>query len=354
MVTHGGNIVSVISSIASGWGFSKIELDKAEEELKDEPLEYIFSRLVAIIRTFGFSSIYVLIDRIDEVQDLSNDAKLSFRFIEPLITNLHLLETNHCAFKFFLWDQTEDSLSTSAFRRDRVPVYTLNWSQGELEDMLSRRVQAFSDGKISSINDMLASDVKLDLHKLVCLLSKGSPRDVIRLVGRVVDEHTRVEDSSHPIDLKSIEAAIKKFSRERSFELYGGRIEELSKIGMISFTIGDLANDVFRISHQAARNKIQNFLNVGAALKSGEIENPGNRPLHQYSLGDPRLAFFVLSSDSVKNILLYNCFVCPRCATLLVREGEEVSCDNCSLEFASNASESLWTKCLRTTEAVAR
>jgi hypothetical protein len=179
---HRNNIVAVVSAIATGWGFSKIDIDSAEAELREEPVSYLMARLVDIIRSFGFSSVYILIDRVDEVPELGNDSDLSFRFIEPILTSLHVLEMNNVAFKVFLWDKTEDALSSSTFRRDRIPVHSLNWSQSELEDMLSKRIRAFSANSVSSVNDLIEDDNHLDLHRLVCLLSRGSPRDVIRLV----------------------------------------------------------------------------------------------------------------------------------------------------------------------------
>jgi hypothetical protein len=156
---HGRNILSVVNSIIKGFGFTRIEIEQAAADLKDEPLQYILERLVQIMASFGFSSTYVLIDRVDE--------------------------------------------------------------------------------------------------------------------------------------------------------------------------------------------KIQNLLNVGAVLKSGEIENPGNRPLHQYSFSDPRLALVVLSAYSLEDILAEHCFVCPKCSTLLVREGDEIACDDCSYVFTPSSKDNLLSKCAR-------
>lgn len=214
--------------------------------------------------------------------------------------------------------------------------------------MLSRRLAAYSEGRITNLNDLVEVGVTLNIHKLICLLSIGSPRDVIRLAQRIVDEHTRVVDDGSPLTMRSIEAGIQKFSRERCMELYGSKTEEISKIGMVSFTIGDLANDIFRISHQAARNKIQNYMSVGAIFKSGEIENPGNRPLHQYSVADPRLAVLVLSSYSLEEVLSAVCFMCRRCDELLVREGPNVACHECALEFGVGEEDTVLTHCQST------
>jgi len=338
-------IVGILAALASKWGISPPDIDLVDRELRDESLTDIFRRLLEIIVSFGFSSVYILVDRVDEVNELANDADAGSRFISPLVTNLHLLETDNVAFKFFLWDRMEDFVLAAGFRPDRIPVYRLNWSPAELEDMLSRRLAAYSDGRVTNLNELAQEDVKLDVHRLVCLLSIGSPRDVIRLAQRIVDEHTRVTDDGTPLNLKSIEVGIQKFSRERSLELYGSKTDELVKISMVSFTIGDLANDIFRISHQAARNKIQNYMAVGAIFKSGEYENPGNRPLHQYSLADPRLAIVVMSSYSLEEVLSAVCFICRRCHQLLIREGPEVSCHECALDFAADDADTLLTYC---------
>jgi len=345
---HGHNISAVVAAIATKWGFEAPALKSIDQEMKDEPLTDIFNRLRDIIIGFGFSSIYILVDRIDEVPDLINDAESSQRFIAPLVNNLHLLESNNVAFKFFLWDRMEDFVTAAGFRPDRIPVYRLNWSDAELEDMLSRRLMAYSNGIVNNLNQIADDSVYLDLHKLVCSLSIGSPRDVIRLAQRIVDEHTRILDDGSPLTLVSVESGIQKFCRERSLELYGSKTEELTKIGIVSFTISYLANDVFRISNQAARQKVQNYLSLGAILKSGEIDNPGNRPLHEYSIADPRLAFVILSSYSLESVLDSVCFSCQRCSQLLIREGPTVTCHSCSLEFTVSDADSLLNHCAKT------
>ncbi|GLV22127.1 hypothetical protein TomMM35A_19790 [Sphingobium sp. TomMM35A] len=343
---HGHNMMAFVMAVAARWGVGKPEFRQIESELREEPLSYIFERLISIVRGFGFSAVYILVDRVDEIPQLLNDAESAFKFIEPLISDLYLLETKDCAFKLFLWDQIDAYLGASSFRGDRIPVYTLNWSQAELEDMLSKRLKAYSNGRVASLNNLKDSTVDWDLHKMACALGKGSPRDVIRLVGRIVDEHTRVEDSVGPINKVSVERGISKFSRERSRELYGNRIDDLLKIGLPSFTIGELANDIFRISHQAARNKIQNFLNVGAVVKSGELENPGNRPLHQYSLSDVRLAVVCMSGHDFQDIIEGHAHVCPKCTHLMIREQGEASCDECGHIFDAGEVTSLHQHCV--------
>ena len=131
--THKQNIGAIIGAIATKWGFEAPTLKAIEQDLKYEPLVAIFNRLVEIIRSFGFSSVYILVDRVDEIGELSNDAEASQKFIKSLLGDLHLLETDGVAFKFFLWDRMEDFVVASGFRPDRVAVYRLNWTTAELD-----------------------------------------------------------------------------------------------------------------------------------------------------------------------------------------------------------------------------
>ncbi len=340
-----GNITKIVSAIPTIWGLPPLDLELSTKELKDEPPLYIIERLITIIQSYGYDSVYVLVDRVDEISEFANDAISCGKFIAPLLTELNLLELEGLSFKFFLWDQIEDHVVEAGLRTDRVLVHRLNWSADNLSEMLSRRIAAYSNSQVSSLNDLISEDSDIDLHKLICCLGNGSPRDVIRLVGRIIDEHTKISDTHEPLTWSSIESGIKNYSRERSIELYGAeKINDLSKIGVVSFTIGEIANDIFRVSHQAGRNKIQNLMNVGAVIKSGDIENPGNRPLHQYSIVDPRLAYAV-SSYKLSDFLSFNAYICPRCETILVRDGETANCHECAFEFPLDVSSSLMEYC---------
>ena len=77
--------------------------------------------LRTISSKLGFSSVYVLIDRVDETP-LTTGGDQAYAFIAPLMTDLHLLETPGFGFKFFLWDLLLDDYRSVA-RPDRVKYY---------------------------------------------------------------------------------------------------------------------------------------------------------------------------------------------------------------------------------------
>ena len=112
-------------------------------------LEY----LGKLVRSIGFLSVYVLIDKPDETELTGNDAAATYRLIQPLIRDLELLGLNGFGFKFFLWDQIEASYRRDA-RPDRVQEYQLSWSRPGLQRLLSERLKSFSDGRFSTFGDL--------------------------------------------------------------------------------------------------------------------------------------------------------------------------------------------------------
>jgi hypothetical protein len=246
-----------------------------QETRQDESIRFHYEQLVGIVQALGMSATYVLVDRVDEMTLTSGDASSTLEFIRPLAYDLPTLETPGVAFKFFLWDKIESGLRAGGARPDRVPLYTLKWTLEELEEMLTRRLIAYSGGRIESMNQMLSDGSSLNVHRLVAYLSGGSPRDMIRVAQRIVAEQTRISAESQSLDEKNIWVGIRQFANERAEELCGsGYLGELKKVGEVTFTISHLSSNIFRVGDQAARRKVQLWGNTGVVEKIGEIPNP--------------------------------------------------------------------------------
>ncbi len=311
-------------------------------------MRFRFENLVSVIGKLGFSSVYVLVDRVDELIFTAQDAEKGFDFLKSILIDLPLLETPGIAFKFFLWDQTKPFYQEAGGRSDRLLEYTLEWSEAELDKVLSRRMETYSDKKISRLDQLIEEDSPYDVHKLVTYFANGSPRDMVRICKKIVDEHTRTGSFDKIIAFRTVKSAILAFSLERSTELYGESIRDLRKVDTLAFTINMLANDIFRITTQAARAKIQNWQLSGAVVRIGDVPNPGNRPLYLFGIRDPRLALAVLSESSLEEALEQFLVICPHCSKLRVATEGEITCPNCQGAFEAGEAETLSSLCMKT------
>lgn len=346
---YGGFIAAGIAALMSKFGLDGVKVPSAlSESAKREAatLSYLFPKLVDVFRALGFDAVYVLVDKLDETSQTGNSPELAFKLISPLLLDLTTVEQPGVAFKFFLWDLLEDPFVESGGRGDRLGVSNLHWTVPELIEMLSRRMAAFSDGRVTNFNELVSPAFSVDVHRLLAHLSPDSPRDMIRMCERIVAEHTRQPDYSHLIAERTVYKGIHEFSKIRSQELFGRYMKDLTRLPEPSFTNTRLASDVFKISTTAVRNKIVSWIEAGAVEKIGE-QSRGAKPLHMYALKDPRLAIATASFTGIGKLLDGDIFICPSCLVMLITSSPSEPCKECGAETDSSKVKSLLASCSR-------
>lgn len=342
---YGGVIVTLVNAVAIKLGLDKVEISKGEKA-QDESIRFKFDSLVEFSQKIGYNSVYILVDRVDELPITAQNATKVFEFLESILIDLPLLETKGVAFKFFLWDQMKDAYHIAGGRPDRLIEYELEWRAPELETVLSRRMETYSNGAINSFNDILAGDELYDVHKLITYFAHNSPRDMIRICKKIVDEHTKSGVYGDRIEFRTVKSAIMQFSNERARELYGEHFSDLRKIRELDFTIPTLANDIFRVSQQAARSKVQKWQDSGAVVRIGEVPNPGNRPLYLFGIVDPRLALAVLGDTTLEDAVEDYLITCPHCQNLRIRwTAQDITCPDCQGTFKATEAAALAVEC---------
>ena len=325
---YGGPVNTILTALMRKAGLDDpVQLSLLPEEAtRDESLRYHFRRLLGCVQKLGFASTYVLVDKIDETA-VTGEASSSFAFIRPLITDLPTLEEAGVGFKLFLWDAIESSYMDGGARPDRIPTHRLNWSVPELEAMLSQRLNAYSAGAVMSLDQMLALDSGISLQRLVAYLGAGSPRDCIRLCAQMVSEQTRTSSAEGLISLKSVWAGVRGFSDQRALEVARRDVlADLKRVRLPTFTINRLANDVFRVSDQAARRKVQIWSDRGIVEKIGELPNRRNRPTYLFGVTDLRVAIAMMPTEDIPLILGNYAVLCPSCGAVCVTDRTEIDC----------------------------
>jgi len=244
-----GPVSSLFSAALAAKGIPHPKIDFAHgsnQETFSGPLKAHLEVVRDLILSVGFKSIYILIDKVDETAETGNDAAASFNLVKPLLRDLELLQMKGVAFKFFLWDMLLPRYKAYA-RPDRLEQFELSWNEADLHKMLSRRLAAFSNGKVLDLSVLTNAAFAKPLQYLVILFAEGSPRDMIRICQEILAEQLQINPDSTVIEFDAIVQGISKFCTRRAQELLPSQIyRELVKVGRLDFTASYVANEVFK------------------------------------------------------------------------------------------------------------
>lgn len=200
--------------------------------------------------------------------------------------------------------------------------------------MLARRLRAYSNGSITNFNDLVCPDFTVDVHALLAHFGARSPRDMIRCAKRILAEETRTSSDSRCISEAAVWSGLRLFSEERTGELLKPEyLAELRKVGVPTFTISWVGSDVFRISNEGARRKIQVWTGTGTIAKIDELPNQKDRPTHLFGVTDLRVAVAMLSTTDLPLILGNYVLGCPSCGEMTVSDRSDVTCPACQARF---------------------
>jgi hypothetical protein len=269
------------------------------------------------------------VDKIDE-NPLTGGASSSLAFIRPLLSDLGILETSGLAFKLFLWDRIESDAREFS-RPDRIRSYTLKWTAPQLKTMLSRRLAAHSEQKVSSLASIVTLGRPADIDDLVVNLSGGSPRNIIRICKAIFDQQSELDGNSDTVSERAVLAGIEDISTAIAAETVPENVlRDLKK----------LYADVFRISQGAGTQKVQSWQDSGAVIKIGNRqEKKGNRPSNVYAFASPIVLKHVFADMNALDFSERKLRRCE-CGQLVLRDwdsSKNQSCHACEHSFGEEA-----------------
>ena len=336
---HSWVLNAVLSSIniAAGGAGGTLSQALAAEPVEERPEECV-DTIGRVATKLGLQSVYVLVDRVDETQETTADHAAAYRMIAPLMHELRVLEMSPFAFKFFLPDYILPLFQEGGGRSDRIRSYETEWTNDELCHMMSRRLAAYSAGRVDSLEPLLTMR-KRGRSVLVGLtvdFAQKSPRDLIRIWGRAVDEQLRVDSSSAGLSEEAVVAGIDTFCLERADEIATASVvRDLRRVARVDFTVSEVASDVFHVETNSARAKIQAWENRGIVKLIGDIPAPRGRPHHHYGVVDARVARSMFPDEALAWFMKAKVRLCPNCNSLLIRDfdmGEdEGTCVECGI-----------------------
>ncbi len=156
--------------------------------------------LSGLTQAVGFSSVYVLIDGVDELAVTRAVPETALDLLRPLLDAPGVLQESGFAFKFFLPESVEALMRQhDVGRLDRIPLYTLRWTESELHTMLSRRLVSYS--LLSETNQIVAVQAlrdlcedDFDIDAAFVAAAQTSPRRLLDLGRRLIEQHCREVD----------------------------------------------------------------------------------------------------------------------------------------------------------------
>jgi len=165
---------------------------------EDDDLRFaMFGRLLAVLRPFGFHSIIVLVDRVDEPTLINGDPRLMRAFVWPMLNN-KFLQQDRVGVKLLLPIELRHELnreSAEFFRQARLDkqnlIERLNWSGAVLYDVCTARLnacRAANAGDSLSLRDLF--EERVSAQELIDALDQmQQPRDAFKFVYAVLHEH---------------------------------------------------------------------------------------------------------------------------------------------------------------------
>jgi hypothetical protein len=299
-------VATVVTNLAARFGEKYFEVDlgnpaayaelikRQTDEGFGDPV-YVFAKAVELARLFGFTGIAVQIDKVDETDWTATDVVAGARLIYPLLANIQLHEIDGLTWSFFLWDKVAHNFSAAGglpVRWDKIPNGEIAWDHGYLYELIQRRLQHFSAGRVKRLGEIC--DKNIDEQATVAsliALSEASPRHLITLLDVTLTEH--IQRNPHaPVLLNpaSFEQGMDIYAR-RSLANSGHTevAEQIAKVQAVRFATRDVASR-FGKGQQAARARIDAWVQAGLVRNDGSESGPnGGRPVDYFAVEDPRV-----------------------------------------------------------------
>ena len=207
-----------------------------------------------------------------------------------------------------------------------------------LENVLSRRLTAFSNQKIKSFAALMANDPGYEVDAVICLIANRSPRNTIRVCEKVLAVQAEIDNAATKISPQPLERGIDMYCAQVSDEIYGADVsKDLQRSGRELFTINYLASEVFKTTHEnTSRNRVVTWQKKGLVKQLGAVTVPeARRPLNFYYVADPAMVRLIHRTVPLGDFLRDRWIPCSHCAAdnlmniELVPEGNDALCHEC-------------------------
>ena len=265
------------------------------EFLEDaKALKLIWLDLANLINKSGFKTTTILFDRADEYISLGQGIDSITTFLKELLTDTTILLSENYSIVIGLWDATKADFDQLGVRFDKIKPFNINWSYAKLKEILSKRIEHFSNRKVN-LDDIFSES---DINELI-ELSDNSPRYLFRQLSVIYDAQNNINSKANNISQQAIQDGQLTYCKD--FEFYavfpskkGSKedilvnVNRILKIGNEEIKTKDYV-DIAKVSTPTAISYIKIVQNYGLVHYIGETENGAKT----YQVQNPVIKFLI-------------------------------------------------------------
>jgi hypothetical protein len=174
----------------------------------------VFDLFVRLVRRLGFPSLYVLVDKVDEIDAVTNRPDRVAKLVAPLARSARFLESEGVGIKLFLPEEARGDLV--GIRFDRIRTRRIQWDDERLKTFLRSRIHAYSDGRSEGLEHVFEDYPAFE--PLLLRASAQAPRNMLRILDHIVSEHSERESPPPRIDRNCASTGLRIFSEHRMLE----------------------------------------------------------------------------------------------------------------------------------------
>lgn len=285
--------------------FKKIEGHIDDSFSQSKPQYFYLTHLCSLIKKHALSTIYIVLDKIDEDPRLENDAENVSDFIVGIASNNRVLTNDGFQMILFLWS-TPFNYILSNVRTQKLTFQRLEWSFPQLKRVVSLRLKTYSDGAVSTI-DQILDDCSSENIELLFKMCNGNPRDLWHILNHCFKEQFSL-DPTRRISDKAIDSGVNKYvtdfnyyeyyprkssARKNSMDIYS-YIKHLLKLNVTQFT-KDKLNDMAGTG-SSTNNYVSTMENIGLIQKT---PNKAQGGAAIYEIRDPKVCYAMEKEISI-------------------------------------------------------
>lgn len=277
--------------------FPEINIGAKSDFIDQKESFVFFERLLSLVHSLGYSRLTVILDKLDEDDRFDNDAQKISDFVEPILKDSKLLLHDKLQLVVSLWSVPYRFLK-DRFRTQKHDTHSIEWTDEKLIQVLNSRLEAYSDGVVKNISDILDYSSDVLLEKTIPLANKN-PRDLWHIMNSILKAQYTL-DSNLKISEQATDMGIEQFVREFNYYEYYPRkanaransmdiysyVQHLQKLDSPRFSKSKLNEKAG--TGGSTDNYVTNMEKIGLIKKTGEKTKGGGV---EYIIADPKVVY---------------------------------------------------------------